>query len=295
MCDSIGDLMTPDAFKVPNLKSRVAVVTGSSRGVGRGIAIVLGEAGATVYVTGRSLRGNKTENMPGSIDETAEAVSAKGGQGIAVRCDHTVESDVESLFQLVREEQNRLDLLVNNVWGGYEQYEFERFVAPFWEQPLRHWHGMFEAGLRAHLVASRYAVPLMLPRRSGLVINTVAWDRNLYLGNLFYDVAKAAIIRMAYGMAEELRTYGIAALALAPGFVRTERVMAVHAEHPFPLDRTESPEYIGRAVAHLAGDPRVMQKSGKVLAVGDLAREYGFTDIDGKQPPAFRIDENNGR
>ena len=194
----------------------------------------------------------------------------------------------------MREEQGRLDLLVNNVWGGYEQYEFEGFTAPFWDQPLRHWQGMFEAGLRAHLVASRYAVPLMLQQRRGLIINTVAWDRGMYLGNLFYDVAKAAIIRMAYGMAEELRPHGVAALALAPGFVRTERVMAAHALQPFPLDRTESPEYIGRAVAHLAADPQVMQKSGKVMAVGDLAREYGFTDIDGKQPPAFRIDEDAG-
>ncbi|NTV27893.1 MAG: SDR family oxidoreductase, partial [Methanothrix sp.] len=124
------------------------------------------------------------------------------------------------------------------------------------------------------------------------IINTVAWDRDLYLGNLFYDVAKSAIIRMAYGMAQELQPHGVASMALAPGFVRTERVMAAHAMQPFPLDRTESPEYIGRAVAFLAADPEVMQKSGKVHTVGDLAREYGFVDIDGKQPPAFRIDEN---
>jgi NAD(P)-dependent dehydrogenase (short-subunit alcohol dehydrogenase family) len=218
----------------------------------------------------------------------------RGGVGISVRCDHTVDNDVQALFQRVQEEQCRLDLLVNNVWGGYEQYEFEGFTAPFWDQPLRHWQGMFEAGLRAHLVASRYAVPLMLTQPGGLIINTVAWDRGMYLGNLFYDVAKAAIVRMSYGMAEELRPHGVAALSLAPGFVRTERVMAAHAQQPFPLDRTESPEYIGRAVAHLAGDEDVMQKSGKVMAVGDLAREYGFTDIDGKQPPAFRIDEDAG-
>jgi NAD(P)-dependent dehydrogenase (short-subunit alcohol dehydrogenase family) len=154
--------MASDAFKAPDLKGRVAVVTGASRGIGRGIAIVLGESEATVYVTGRSLRGSMTENLPGSIDETAETVTAKGGVGIPVQCDHTVDSEVESLLQRVREEQGRIDLLVNNVWGGYEQYEFERFTSPFWEQPLRHWHGMFEAGLRAHLVASRYAVPLML-------------------------------------------------------------------------------------------------------------------------------------
>ena len=136
-----------------------------------------------------------------------------------------------------------------------------------------------------------WLLPLMLAVRRGLIINTVAWDRGLYLGNLFYDVAKAAIVRMSWGMAKELRPYGVVAVALAPGFVRTERVMAAHAMQPFPLDRTESPEYIGRAVAFLAADPRMMEKSGKILAVGDLAQEYGFADVDGKQPPAFRIDE----
>lgn len=286
--------MTSDVFRAPHLQGRIAVVTGASRGIGRGIAIVLGEAGSTVYVTGRSQRSSRTEDLPGSIDETAEAVTMRGGVGIAVRCDHTVDNDVQALFQRVREEQGRLDLLVNNVWGGYEQYEFEGFQAPFWEQPLRHWHGMFEAGLRAHLVASRYAAPLMVAERRGLIINTVAWDRDKYLGNLFYDVAKAAIIRMSYGMSIELRQHGVAALALAPGFVRTERVMAAHALQPFPLDRTESPAYAGRAVAHLAADPQVMQKTGKVLTAGDLAREYGFADVDGKQPPAFRIDEEMG-
>jgi NAD(P)-dependent dehydrogenase (short-subunit alcohol dehydrogenase family) len=141
--------MTP----IPNLLGGVAVVTGASRGAGRGIALVLGETGATVYVTGRSLRGSTTENIPGSIDETAEAVTARGGLGVPVRCDHTVDAEVEALFQRVRSEQGRLDLLVNNVWGGYEQYEFDRFTSPFWEQPLRHWDGMFTVGVRAHLVA----------------------------------------------------------------------------------------------------------------------------------------------
>ncbi len=276
---------------IPSLRNKIAVVTGASRGAGRGIALVLGDAGATVYVTGRSIRGKTTENLPGTIDETASAVTSRGGQGIPVRCDHTVDAEVQALFDRVKSEQGRLDILVNNVWGGYEQYEFERFTDPFWEQPLRHWHGMFEAGVRAHLIASRFAAPLMLPQRRGLIISTVAWDRDKYLGNLFYDVAKAAIIRMTYGMAIELQEHNIAALALAPGFMRTERVMAVHAVQPFDLGRTESTEYIGRAVAFLAADPDIMQKSGKVLTAGDLAREYGFTDIDGKQPPAFRIDE----
>jgi NAD(P)-dependent dehydrogenase (short-subunit alcohol dehydrogenase family) len=258
---------------------------------GRGIALVLGEARATVYITGRSIRGNTTENLPGSTEETAKAVTARGGIGIPARCDHTVDADIDALFQRVNLEQGRLDLLVNNVWGGYEHYDLGRFDAPFWEQLLRHWHGMFEAGLRAHFVASQKAVPLMLPKKKGLIINTTAWDRDLYLGNLYYDVAKAAVNRMAYGMSIELRPYGIAALALAPGFIRTERVMAAHATQPFDLGRTESPEYIGRAVSFLTADPRIMEKSERVLTVGDLAKEYGFTDTDGKLMPAFRIDE----
>src|SRR5436309_7480786 len=144
------------------LRGRVAVVTGASRGVGRGIALALGEAGAVVYVTGRSEDGKTTEGLPGTIRETAEAVTQRGGQGIAVRCDHTADAEVEALFARVSREKGRLDLLVNNVWGGYEGHDWSRFGAPFWEQPVRHWSGMFEAGVRAHLVASRLAVPLLL-------------------------------------------------------------------------------------------------------------------------------------
>jgi NAD(P)-dependent dehydrogenase (short-subunit alcohol dehydrogenase family) len=251
---------------------------------------VLGEAGATVYVTGRSVRGESTtDDIPGTIDETAEEVTARGGTGIAVRCDHTLVADVEALFARVEREHARLDLLVNNAWGGYEQYSYVGFAAPFWEQPLRHWDGMFTAGVRAHLLASRSAAPLMLSRHAGLIVNTVAWAFDAYLGNLFYDVAKAAIIRMAFGMAQELRPHGVSAVALAPGFMRTERVMAEHAKHPFDLSVTESPEYLGRAVAALAADKDILAKSGHVLTVGDLAREYSFTDVDGNQPEAFRI------
>src|SRR5215468_622719 len=147
------------------LRGRVAVVTGASRGVGRGIALALGEAGATVYVTGRSEDGGTTEGLPGTIHETAEAVTRRGGQGIPVRCDHTADAEVEALFARVTREQGRLDLLVNNVWGGYERLEWSRFAAPFWEQPLRHWSGMFECGVRAHLLATRLALPLMFPLR----------------------------------------------------------------------------------------------------------------------------------
>lgn len=273
------------------LRGRVAVVTGSSRGAGRAIAGVLGEVGATVYVTGRSRRGErKAEGIPGTVEDAADEVTARGGKGIAIRCDHTVEGEVKALFARVQQEQGHLDLLVNNAWGGYEGDRGDDFIAPFWEQPHdKRWEGMFNAGVLAHFLASRYAVPLMLPQRRGLILNTVAWAQDLYLGNLYYDVAKAAIIRMAFGMSKELKRHNIAAVALAPGWMRTERVLARQAEEGFDLGGTESPEYVGRAVAALAADPQVLEKSGRLLTAGELAREYGFTDVDGRQPEPFRI------
>jgi NAD(P)-dependent dehydrogenase (short-subunit alcohol dehydrogenase family) len=268
----------------------VAVVTGASRGVGKGIALALGEAGATVYVTGRSEAGGSTEGLPGTVRETADAVTQRGGQGVPVRCDHTADAEVEALFARVTQEQGRLDLLVNNVWGGYEQFDRSRFTARFWEQPLRHWSGMFESGVRAHLVATRLAVPLMFSNRRGLIVHTTAWDRDKYLGNLFYDVAKAAVNRMALGMARDLQTHHVAVVALAPGFVGTERVLAAFAGTGRAPPNLESPEYIGRAVVALAGDANVLARSGRVLTVGQLAAEYGFTDIDGRQWPPFQIE-----
>jgi NAD(P)-dependent dehydrogenase (short-subunit alcohol dehydrogenase family) len=268
-------------------------VTGASRGAGRAIATELGATGATVYVTGRSVRGATTEGLPGSVDETAAEVGARGGTGIAVRCDHTVDAEVAALFERVRAGHGRLDVLVHNVWGGYEGYDLAGFARPLWEQPLVHWDRMFVAGVRAHLVASRAAAPLLMrgdpDAPPGLVVHTVAWAFDRYLGNLFYDVAKAAIVRMAFGLAEELRPHRVAVVALAPGFMRTERVMAAHAAHPFDLSATESPVYVARAVAALADDPRVLERSGRLLTAGELAREYGFTDEDGRQPPPFRF------
>lgn len=272
------------------LRGKVAVVTGASRGIGKGIALALGEAGATVYVSGRSHEGGTTEGLPGTVRETADAVTQRGGQGVAVRCDHTADAEVEALFARVTQEQGRLDLLVNNVWGGYEQFDWSRFAAPFWEQPLRHWSGMFESGVRAHLVTSRLAVPLMLSNRRGLIVHTTAWDRDKYLGNLFYDVAKATVNRMAFGMARELQPHHVAVVALAPGFVGTERLLAAFAGAGRVPGNLESPEYIGRAVVALAGDANVMAKSGRVLTVGQLAPEYGFTDVDGRQWPPFQIE-----
>jgi NAD(P)-dependent dehydrogenase (short-subunit alcohol dehydrogenase family) len=268
----------------------VAVVTGASRGAGRAIALVLGEAGATVYVTGRSTRAAPSaEGIAGTIEETAEAVTARGGTGVPVRVDHTAAAEVEALFERVRRDHGRLDLLVNNAWGGYENHDLATFGAPFWEQPISRWESMFTAGVRATFLSSRCAAPLLIANGGGLIVSTVAWAYGEYLGNLFYDTAKAAIVRMAFGMAAELRPHGVAAVALAPGFMRTERVMLAHEQQPFPLDGTESPEYSGRAVAALAADPDVLAKSGAVLTPGDLARDYGFTDIDGSQPEAFRL------
>ena len=288
------------------LKGKVVLVTGASRGAGRGIALVLGAEGATVYVTGRSVRGDSTRSdLAGTtIDDTAEQVTARGGVGIPVRCDHTVDEQVEALFEQVQQEQSRLDVLVNNVWGGYEGYGSDAaFDVPFWEQPAWRWDKMFTAGVRAHFTASRLAVPLMAPQRRGLIVNTTFWDRGKCLGNLPYDLAKTAINRMAYVMALELREHNVAAVALSPGWMRTESVLRHYGLTPDDpdfmqvegLERTESVYYIGRAVAALASDTNVMLKSGRILTVGELAREYGFADVDGRQPPTYRMSEENLR
>lgn len=293
---------------MPDLNDCVAVVTGASRGAGRGIAIELGTAGATVYVTGRSTRGgpapgyaellslSKLQQLPGSIEDTAEAVTQAGGRGIAVRCDHTDEADVAALFGRVEQDHGRLDLLVNNAWGGHESFDAV-FQAPFWERPMRHWDTMFDRGVRNHLLASRCAAPLFIRQQRGLIVTTTFWDRDRYMaGNLFYDLAKASMTRLAFGMAQELRPHHVASVAVSPGWMRTEFVLAGHQtdeahwqERP-ALARTESPRYLGRAVAALARDPEVMARSGRVLRVGDLAKEYGFTDIDGRVVPPFELD-----
>jgi NAD(P)-dependent dehydrogenase (short-subunit alcohol dehydrogenase family) len=294
-------------YNPPQLKDCVAVVTGASRGAGKAIAMELGAAGATVYVTGRSTRGHPAQSygkllalsklpaVPGNIDDTADEVTRVGGKGIAVPCDHTKEEDVAHLFARVQKGQGRLDLLVNNAWGGHETFD-GMFDAPFWERGMEHWDSMFDRGVRNHLLSSRLAVPLMLRQGKGLLVTTTFWDRGHYLkGNLFYDLAKAAMTRLAFGMAEELRPRGIASLAVSPGWMRTEFVLTGHQTdeahwHERPaLARTESPHYLGRAVAALAADPDVMAKSGSVHLVAHLAREYGFTDIDGRQPASFEM------
>ncbi|HEX8065411.1 MAG TPA: SDR family NAD(P)-dependent oxidoreductase [Thermoleophilaceae bacterium] len=278
-------------WRPPDLSGRVALVTGASRGVGRGVALALGEAGATVYVTGRSVRGGETtEGLPGTIDDTADAVGERGGTGVAVRCDHTSDSDVDALFERIASDHGRLDLLVNNAWPGYERGGEARFDAPFWEQPVWRWD-LFAGALRGQFLASRRAVPLMLPQGRGLIVNVGFMDRDVFLGQVAYDVCKSSSDRMATAMAHELRKKGVAAVALHPGFVRTERVEAAwEMLGKGPAQVVHSPEYVGRAIAFLAAEPEVMELSGQAVAVGDLAERYDFSDVDGRRPPAFRLE-----
>ena len=268
------------------LQGKIALVTGASRGIGRGIAHELGIAGATVYVTGRSVSDDATpEHLGGNVNGTAALITESGGAGIAVPCDHTVDSEVESLFERIRREQGRLDILVNNVWGGYEDFAAANFVAPFWEQPMWRWELMFDAGVRAHFTASRLAASLMIPRKQGLIVNISSGDEGKYRGQVMYDIAKEAVDRMAFGMALELRQHGIAALAIYPGLTRTERVLRYASAEE--LGTSESPRYAGRAIVALATDTEVMQRSGGAFKTGELALEYGFKDTDGTQPPPF--------
>ncbi len=277
------------AYAYGGLKRQNRPGFGASRGAGWGIAVSLGDAGATVYVTGRSLRGKPTtEGLPGTIDDTADEVTRRGGKGIAVRCDHTSDDDVTALFgAFAKNKVGSICWLTTS--GAATNITISK---PSWP---RFGNSQSAIGMPcswlefvAHLIASQLAVPLMMPRKQGLIVNTIAWDAGNYLRSIYYDLAKTAVSRMALGMAQELKPHGIAAVALAPGFMRTERVMAAHAQHPFDLSRTESTEYLGRAVVALASDPNVMQHSGQTFTVGDLAQQYGFTDVDGKQPPPFR-------
>ena len=280
-----------------SLQDKVAVVTGASRGVGQGIALGLGEAGATVYISGRTRQaGQAVEGLSGTIIETAKKVTELGGQGIAVRCDHRNDVEVEKLFQRVGEEQGQLDILVNNVWSGYEYMVeeddgnyFFTWENRFWEQPLWRWEAMFQAGVRAHFVSSQLAAKQMVKQRNGLIVNISYWAAQKEIGNLIYGVSKAATDRMARAMAHELREYHVAAVSLYPGVVRTERVL--RAAEFMDLSNSESPQFVGRAVAALANDPEIINKTGQVLVAAAIAEEYGFTDVDGRQPRPLTLED----
>jgi len=276
-----------------SLSGKVALVTGASRGVGKGIAVGLGEAGATVYITGRTVEeGKAVVELPGTIHQTAEEVSQLGGKGIALLCDHANDEEVKAVFQRIQIEQNHLDILVNNVWGGYEFFndgtEFWNEKG-FWTAPLSRWDKSFQAGVRAHYVASVLAAPIMITQRSGLIVNISFFAAQLDDKGVAYGAAKAADDRMAACMAHELREHNVSVVSLYPGLVRTESVMK--AAQYFDLSNSESPQFIGRAVAALASDPDIMRKSGQILVAAAVAQEYGFSDIDGKQPRPITVNE----
>lgn len=274
------------------LEGKVALVTGASRGAGRAIAIELGKAGATVYVTGRSTKGKSTQNFPGTIDDTAAQIDEAGGTGIAVRCDHTVDAETKAVIEQIREEQGKLDILINNVWGAHD---IGVNPGAFWEQSLENWDTMFTAGVRAQLATNHFAIPLLRENKEALIVHTTFWDEGKYTGQFYYDLAKNALVRMAYGLSEELKEDGIAVMAVSPGFMRTELVlehMGVNKENwqeSEDLKVSETPHYVGRAITALAMDSNVMEKTGRALRAGDLAKEYDFTDVDGRYIPPFTL------
>lgn len=286
-----------------SLEGKIALVAGATRGAGRGIALALGEAGATVYCTGRSTRGKKantkrsgwnvftSEGRPETIDETADMVTARGGKGIAVQTDHTDERQVERLVGRIKKEQGGLDLLVNDVWGGDALTEWGK---PFWELDLKKGLAMIERAVFSHIITARHAIPLMLPRKHGLIVEITDGDLMSYRGTFFYDFVKTSVIRLAFAMSEELRSYNIAAVAVTPGFLRSEAMLEYFGvteanwqegvkKDPNFLG-SETPLFVGRAVASLAGDAKVFGKTGKVFSSWRLSEEYGFTDADGRRP-----------
>ena len=309
--------------KVPKkvLRGKIALVAGATRGAGRGIAIALGEAGATVYCTGRSSRERSRERTrrrpptpgrPETIEETAELVTAAGGRGIAVRVDHTKPADVKRLVAAIKRRHKGLDILVNDVWGGDALTEFGK---PFWTCNLDNGLRMLKQAIHSHIITSHYAVPLIVgsgrkgtrKRRRGIIFEITDGDAFYYRGNIFYDLVKISVIRLAFAMARELRRRDVVSVALTPGFLRSEAVLEHFGvteanwkeagkkkdanvnskdqnDAPGDFLVSESTRYIGRAVVALAADPNVKKKSGRVFSSWALAREYGFTDLDGTQP-----------
>jgi dehydrogenase/reductase SDR family protein 1 len=265
------------------LSGQIAVVTGASRGIGKGIALELGAAGATVYVTGRTVD-DTGAFVPGTIGATADEVTRMGGKGIPVRCDHSRDEEIQALFERVHKEQGRLDILVNNVFTVPSESVFE---GKFWEHSATLWDELIHVGCRGHYIASHAAAPIMVAQRSGLIVNISSFAGAAYVFSVPYGVGKAAVDRMAKDMAVELQPYDVTCVSLWPGVVRTEYLVKSHSEGsiPFAIDNGESPRFTGRAVVAVASDPKRIEKTGKVLICYEIAHEYGFTDIDGRQPP----------
>lgn len=261
------------------LDGKLALVTGASRGVGKGIALALGDAGATVYVTGRTRRGD-AHAIGGTIDDTADEVTARGGRGIALACDHANDESVAAVFERI----GRLDILVNNAFAIPSG---PLYNTPFWELPLATWDTMIDVGLRSHYVASVHAARAMVPARSGLIVNISSFGAASYQVNVPYGVGKAGVDRLTRDTSRDLAPHGVHVVSLWPGIVRTERLLA--GQFPYDTTVTESAELTGRAItALLAAPDGLAARSGKALVVAELAAELGFTDIDGTTPPSLR-------
>jgi NAD(P)-dependent dehydrogenase (short-subunit alcohol dehydrogenase family) len=283
------------------LNDKVALVTGATRGAGRGTAVALGEAGATVYCTGRSTRERRSEyNRPETIEETAELVSAAGGTGIALPVDHLDPDQVRALVERIDTEHGRLDVLVNDIWGGERLFEWNK---PVWEHDLENGLRILRLAIDTHLITSHFALPLLIRRPGGLVVEmtdgTREYNADHYRLSAFYDLAKTAVIRLAFAQSVELADHGCAAVALTPGWMRSEMMLENYGVteenwrdgarvNPHFAAISETPRFVGRAVAALAADPDVMRRSGGSFSSGGLAREYGFTDLDGSRPDCWR-------
>ena len=282
------------------LEGRVALVAGGTRGAGRGIAVELGAAGATVYVTGRTTREKRSEyDRPETIEETATLVNKAGGRGIPVRVDHLEPDQVVALVERIKSEQGRLDVLVNDVWGGERLFEWD---VPVWEHSVENGLRMLRLAIDTHIITSHFALPLLTKTGGGLVVEmtdgTAEYNAENYRNSLFYDLAKTSVIRLAWAQARELAPHGCTAVAPTPGWLRSEMMLDIYgvdesnwqdatATQPhFAI--SETPRYVGRAVAHLAADPNVARFNGSSLSSGALAKEYGFTDLDGSRPDAWR-------
>src|SRR2546429_7389742 len=288
------------SYTSPNMRGKVALVAGASRGAGRGVAVALGEAGATVYCTGRSSRATRKSARSASmrletIEETAERVTARGGVGIPAVIDHTNREAVRMLIARIEKEKGKLDILVNNIWGGDPLLEFGK---PFWQLDLPKGFQMMESALNTHIITSHFAAPLLIESAQeaggGLIVEVTDGDSYQYRGNLFYDLVKTSVIRMAFAMARELRRKNVTVLALTPGFLRSE-VMLEHfgvteanwreaAKKDPNFEESETPLYSGRAVTALAADPQIANKSGRVFSSWGLSHQYGFSLADGRKP-----------
>jgi NAD(P)-dependent dehydrogenase (short-subunit alcohol dehydrogenase family) len=283
------------------LAGKVALVAGATRGAGRGTAVALGEAGATVYCTGRSTRGQRSEyDRPETIDETADLVDAAGGEGIAVEVDHERPDQVAALVERIDSEHGRLDVLVNDIWGAEKLFEWSK---PVWEHDLEKGLRILRLALDTHLITSHFALPLLIRKPGGLVVEmtdgTREYNETRYRVCTFYDLAKTAVLRLAFAQAHELTQHGCTAVALTPGWLRSEMMLDNYgvteanwrdgaATNPHFAAISESPLFVGRAVAALAADANVHERNGDSFSWGGLAREYGFTDVDGSQPDAWR-------